>query len=562
MKHAMNFAKHWLLLFLLSSTSADSSSCETETSSLIQRLTKQQDTHDDAMPTSPVRTKGEGLLPFNQHLQEARPRELLMPARIARDWASQRDLAKLGPVKKFFWTPEENHTYEFLFFSAIPTFGDDGNYIALLHDLWADSNPDDFLLALKKFPLYCSGADRKHKSPVTAYGWDHGEKGTQVSVNLLCQWPESDKDLEKFEVFLEDAKGKAIGSMVADHKPTLFQKKYGTAACVREVFLTNQSNAPLKLLPEWMEFHVMHGVEHFFIYTFDDTDPGMEAVMTPYINSGLATRIHFNQYPERHVRHHRLMTDCLFRAKNRATWLMPTIDTDEYLHVDPTVFKGQDTPKDYLNTAWDAVIDHFQANRSEVYSLNFELYRFSRSPRNLVEISSMFREEKNNKNNEGRSKFVVNVHNVHGLWIHFPTNWNEGTYAINVPKQLLYGNHYRYEDHILYGQKDPTANIRDQSLAGEVQPLMKALEKRFGEEPRQLLERLSYLSPLQDVEIRRQRSKGRNKLDALDEWTFQQDEDRKRAAVARQSDNTGGAALYKELPSKLARLLTMNYLST
>jgi len=40
----------------------------------------------------------QGLLPFNQHLQEARPRELLMPARIARDWASQRDLAKLGPV--------------------------------------------------------------------------------------------------------------------------------------------------------------------------------------------------------------------------------------------------------------------------------------------------------------------------------------------------------------------------------------------------------------------------------------------------------------------------------
>eukprot|EP00435_Cladocopium_sp_Y103_P017371 s467_g4.t1 len=110
-----------------------------------------------------------------------------------------------------------------------------------------------------------------------------------------------------------------------------------------------------------------------------------------------------------------------------------------------------------------------------------------------------------------------------------------------------------YEDHILYGQKDPTANIRDQSLAGEVQPLMKALEKRFGEEPRQFLERLSYVTPLQDIEIRMKRSKGFNKLDPLDEWTFQQDEDRKKAAVARQSDNTGGAALYKEMPSKLAR---------
>ena len=43
----------------------------------------------------------QGLLPFNQHLRESRPRELLMPARIARDWASQRDLAKLGPVSRW-----------------------------------------------------------------------------------------------------------------------------------------------------------------------------------------------------------------------------------------------------------------------------------------------------------------------------------------------------------------------------------------------------------------------------------------------------------------------------
>eukprot|EP00435_Cladocopium_sp_Y103_P015286 s467_g3.t1 len=383
----MDVAKEWLLLVLLGTALASDASCET--SSLIQKLTKHQDSHDGA--ASPIRTQGKMLLPFNQHLQEGRPRELLMPSRIARDWPSSRDLAKLPAIKKLFWTPEEGHTYELLFFSAIPSFGDDGNYIALLHDLWTDSNPDDFLLALKKFPMYCSDAERKHKSQLTVYGWDHGEKGTQVTVNFLCPWPESDKDREKFEIFLEDASGKAIGSLVAEHKPQLFQKKYGTAACVREVFLTNQSNAPLKLLPEWMEFHAMHGVDHFFVYTFDDTDPSMEAVMTPYINSGLATRIHFNQYPERHVRHHRLMTDCLFRAKNRATWLMPTIDTDEYLHVDPKVFKGQETPQDYLGAVWDAVIDHFQANRSEVHSINFELYRFSRSPRNRVEISSTFR---------------------------------------------------------------------------------------------------------------------------------------------------------------------------
>jgi len=554
----------WLLGSLVLSSHAEPS-CDTEGMSFIQ-MPKQEDGHADHQKWL-TRSKIGGntssqafFLPFNSRFQSEHPqdRKVPMPTRIAKEWKSERDLAMVGPVKKLLWTPVENLTYELLFFSAIPTFGKDGNFIALLHDLWTDSNPEDFFQALKQYPLYCSGANGAHKSPLHVYSWEHGERGTQVSVNFRCNWPSKERHQDSFEVFLEDAHGKAIGSLRAEHNRSLFNKTYGTMACVREIFCTNQSNAPLKLLPEWMEFHAMHGIDHFLVYTFDDTDPGFEAVMTPYIDSGLATRIHFHQYPERHVRHHRQMVDCLFRAKSRAKWLMPTVDTDEFLHVDPQIYKGKKVPQNYLGSAWDAVLDHFQAKKKEVHSMNFEFYRFSRSKRNAVEISSTLREAKNNKNNEGRMKYVVNVQNVHGVWVHFPTNWEEGTYEINLPKDLIYGNHYRYEDHIMYGENDTTATIEDLSLAADVQPLEEALQKRFGEETSKFLERLSYVKPKTDVDIRLHRSKSRhNKLDPVDEFTFQQDDDRKAAAAAR-GDNVGGAALFKE-EKKLAKLITAFY---
>ena len=37
---------------------------------------------------------------------------------------------------------------------------------------------------------------------------------------------------------------------------------------------------------EWFEFSVLHGVDHFFVYTFKGTDDALEA--------GLATKTHFD----------------------------------------------------------------------------------------------------------------------------------------------------------------------------------------------------------------------------------------------------------------------------
>ena len=103
---------------------------------------------------------------------------------------------------------------------------------------------------------------------------------------------------EEFEVFLEDEHGNALGQVHASHKPDLLKGQNVTsAACVRDVFLESdeRNNAPFKILPEWFEYNLMHGLEHFYIYTFEDTDPILIELFSPYIQQGLASRVHFQQ---------------------------------------------------------------------------------------------------------------------------------------------------------------------------------------------------------------------------------------------------------------------------
>ena len=47
-----------------------------------------------------------------------------------------------------------------------------------------------------------------------------------------------------------------------------------------------------------LEFNILHGVDHFFIYTFKEVNDVARAALLPYLSSGLATRIHFTAHPE------------------------------------------------------------------------------------------------------------------------------------------------------------------------------------------------------------------------------------------------------------------------
>ena len=81
-------------------------------------------------------------------------------------------------------------------------------------------------------------------------------------------------------------------------------RKFDTVACVRDIFvdtnprhLGESFSGPFKQLVEWLEFNHMHGIDHFFFYTFHGTEDAAKEIMRPYMNDGLASRIHFEHYP-------------------------------------------------------------------------------------------------------------------------------------------------------------------------------------------------------------------------------------------------------------------------
>ena len=94
--------------------------------------------------------------------------------------------------------------------------------------------------------------------------------------------------------------------------------------------------------------------------------------------------------------HHRLhhlfvMADCLYRAKNHATWLFPSIDIDEFFNMkDGSLFGTTEfnaegrarsssnpvVPSDYLGSSWDAIVKAKRMTRDEVHSISLPIFRF------------------------------------------------------------------------------------------------------------------------------------------------------------------------------------------
>ena len=275
-------------------------------------------------------------------------------------WQSPRDLAIVPPPQQV-----RAGAKVFDIYSAVPSFGEDGNFIALL-----------LRNQFHGVPIFCAGSSRAHLTQVRIFG--HA---------MLCDWPEEEKDNELFEVFLEDAQGKQLAKVTANRKSGLL-KKYQTVACVRDVYLETAANTQIKdanrsaystmikQLAQWLEYNWLHGVDHFFVYTYKGTDGVVKDVLEPYLQSGVATRIHFDDFPSRtQIRQKQMVNDCLYRAKSHAKWALPSLDTDEYFRItSKEVFPGGSVPQDYMRTSWDALIKHEGKKQEEVPAINF--YKF------------------------------------------------------------------------------------------------------------------------------------------------------------------------------------------
>ena len=264
-------------------------------------------------------------------------------------------------------------------------------------------NKTDGLLDRAK-ELFCTGANRTHKAKLRVASPGLLQR-SHYSI-LLCDWPKEEAEMGVYEVFLEDANGKSIGQLKAKYQPSLL-KQYGTMSCVR-----NLSHDPdphvnvsgLADLPQWFDYHHMHGVEHFIIYTTNDMSPALQEVYQPYIDEGLLTRVHLDMPADKCwcvkcLQQELILLDCLYRAKGHAKWLFPSLDVDEYVNIR----SGEDITT-FLEKTGAALPSGM---------VSFRKFRFQRTQAG-VEILSPFCELAES----GDPKYAANVSAVTGLMVH------------------------------------------------------------------------------------------------------------------------------------------------
>lgn len=109
----------------------------------------------------------------------------------------------------------------------------------------------------------------------------------------------------------------------------------GEALCAKfpykyQLSLTSMFQNESKYLKEWLEFHILVGVEHFYLYDNLSTDNYLD-VLKPYIESGIVELIDWpvkadNWMPIQGSAN----MDCIKRASKESKWLI-IIDLDEYV---------------------------------------------------------------------------------------------------------------------------------------------------------------------------------------------------------------------------------------
>lgn len=349
--------------------------------------------------------------------------------------------------------------------SAVPVFGDDA-YIALISErprdmLWRHWLPER-TEELRWRHLFCSGPGRSHRSAVQYHG----------SV-LLCPWPLEERHFDIFYVYLENADGTVLGSIVASHQPHLLGQ-YQIMACVPDLFDADpehpqkkvHSSGALSLLVQWLEWYLMNGVEHFLVYSFDDYNIFKKdvAVLNPYFDAGVASMIDFDSFPSNSLaRKGHLMNDCLFRAKRHTQWLIAGFDLDDFLYV----------PHKLAPVLKDRSI---LGDSTRFHTLTFPKLRFTQAKTNQVILSSAQYEPCKNLTGCLRPKQLVNVDYVYRLSMYQTEIFDEGKLEHLMPKSATVR---QYSLPFNCTELRKVRNATDERLLTHVASLTEALRRRF-----------------------------------------------------------------------------------
>ncbi|XP_070560531.1 uncharacterized protein [Ptychodera flava] len=89
------------------------------------------------------------------------------------------------------------------------------------------------------------------------------------------------------------------------------------------------------ILPEWLEYHLLVGFQHFYLYTTNGRRDQLSSKLKNYISQGIVSVRSWMSQPwtrlARNLQSLSARNDCLYRSKDRAKWLA-FADVDEYFY--------------------------------------------------------------------------------------------------------------------------------------------------------------------------------------------------------------------------------------
>lgn len=138
-------------------------------------------------------------------------------------------------------------------------------------------------------------------------------------------------------------------------------------------------------LKEWIEFHKLIGVEHFYLYNHNSHD-NFEEVLRPYIKEGVVELINWTEEPESRNQwllvQQKMLLDAVIRTQDISKWVA-FIDVDEFIFPveDKTLSKFLPRYENYGAVAiyWQLFgtshIDHLRTDQLMIEQLVFRAER-------------------------------------------------------------------------------------------------------------------------------------------------------------------------------------------
>ena len=187
--------------------------------------------------------------------------------------------------------------------------------------------------------------------------------------------------------FYRDLRRKLTGYQINKAQCRTKEKYYLT-------ILTIVKNAA-KYLPEWIEFHQLNGVEHFYIYDNESQDELMY-ILEPYIKEGLVTYKHWGNLfatvsgVDEMMTQKYFLKDGMERFACETKW-MALIDVDEFLfptqenHSLPKILNHFDH-HGVLSVSWIPFVSSGHLNRPEGLVISSYTTRWKRPMLNVKNI--------------------------------------------------------------------------------------------------------------------------------------------------------------------------------